>query len=165
MARTCTICAHSQRAEIELSVTNGTAYRTIAKQYAVGYVSVQRHIAEHIKQAAKQLQSDRDEAKTLDVLAQLHELNVRTWRIYRASLGNAKTYGLALQAGDRIKQQIELSAKLSGDLDERPIIDIWATPEWLQMQNTIMMVLKDEPAIRVRLADALEQLEESKDGV
>src|SRR5438128_1089922 len=116
MSRACTICTHPKRAEIELSVTNGTALRTIAKQHDVGYVSIQRHMSEHIsKQAAKQ-QAMREEAETIDVLARLVDLHKGTWAIWEACKRNKKTYGLALSASDRITKQLELYAKLRGDL-------------------------------------------------
>ncbi len=155
MPRTCTICIHPKRAEIELSVTNGAAFRTIAKQHDIGYVSIQRHMAEHIKQAAKEQQAKRNEAKALDVLAQLRAINATTLRILHETQANPKTYGLALQAIDRVQKQIELQAKLLGDLDTN--INIALSPEWLVLQAHILKALSSYPEARLAVAEALDR--------
>lgn len=43
MPRTCTVCQHTQRDEIEAETTNGKPYRTIANRYSVGASSILRH--------------------------------------------------------------------------------------------------------------------------
>jgi len=155
MARACTICSHAQRAEIELSVANGAPNRRIAAQYGMSETSVRRHMAEHIsKQAAKQ-QARLDEAKTLDVLAQLRAINATTLRILQATQANPKMYGLALQAIDRVQKQIELQAKLLGDLSEGPQIDIHLDPQWVNMRELIFRALEAFPDARVVVAQAL----------
>lgn len=155
MARACTICTNPKRSEIELSVANGVSNRRIASQYGMSETSVRRHMAEHIKQAAKEQQAKLDEAKTLDVLKQLQAINATTLRILQAAQANPKTYGLALQAIDRVQKQIELQAKLLGDLNEGTQVDIHLDPQWVNMRELIFRALEAFPEARRALAQVL----------
>ncbi len=160
--RTCTICSHAKRAEIELSVANDVSNRRIATQYGLSEASVRRHMAEHIKQAAREQQAARDEAKTLDVLAQLREINATTLEILQESRAE-KRNGMALFAIDRVIKQLELQAKLIGDLDERPQVNITVTQEWQGIRNTIVQALLPFPDARIAVASALVGLEVNRD--
>ncbi len=48
MARTCTICRHPARVEIDKALIDGTANRRIAAQHAVAETSLRRHKADHL---------------------------------------------------------------------------------------------------------------------
>jgi hypothetical protein len=51
-----------------------------------------------------------------------------------------------LRAIDRITRQIELQAKLLGQLEEsRTQINILASPEWIALRSTLIEVLHDYP--------------------
>ncbi len=117
MPRTCTICTHPERAQIEAAIAAGTSYRVISRQFSVGHDSVQRHAADHIQEAIKQTQAAKEEAHGLDVVKQLHVINGITLAILQEARKD-KMYALALSAIDRVQKQIELQAKLLGDIDK-----------------------------------------------
>jgi len=112
-------------------------------------------MAEHIKQAAKELGAARDEAKTLDVLKQLQAINAVTLKILNACQANPQKYALALAAIDRVQKQIELQAKLLGDLDEGAHINIHQDPQWVNMRELIFYALEPWPEARQAVARAL----------
>jgi len=51
---------------------------------------------------------------------------------------------------------IELLAKLLGELDERPVINLVAAPEWIQIRTAILVALQPYPEARVTVAEALD---------
>ncbi len=116
MSRVCTICTHTHRAQIEAAIASGESYRDIALQFSVGHMSVARHADGHIEQAVKESQQAREEAQALDVVKQLKAINAVTLAILNSARTNKKTHGLALSAVDRVQKQLELQARLLGDV-------------------------------------------------
>jgi hypothetical protein len=160
MTRTCTICVHPERAKIEAALVSGTAYRVIASQFGVGNNAIQRHAADHVKQQIAEHQEARDAAQALDVVKQLKAINGVTLAI----LNTARAAGepeLALKAIDRVQKQIELQAKLLGDLDERPQINILVSTEWLTVRSALMRALAPYAEARLAVAAALMTVEGS----
>ncbi len=96
----------------------------------------------------------REEARALDVVQQLKTINGAALTVLR----DARTAGdgdLALKAIDRILRQIELQAKLLGDLDERPVITVLLSPEWLELRGQLVAALAPFPEARVAVAAVL----------
>ena len=48
MPRTCTVCRHAQRHEIEADLQAGSPYRDVARQYSISKDAVSRHRASHV---------------------------------------------------------------------------------------------------------------------
>lgn len=158
MARLCTICFHPERAAIESAIVTGESYRHIASQYNVGYKSVERHIAEHIRNSVEQSQVAVEEARGLDVVKQLKDIN----EISRAILKEArddKDNDTALKAIDRISKQLELQAKLLGDID-RPVA-VYLSSEWLDIRKALVRALSPFPDARIAVASVLAQMEDA----
>jgi hypothetical protein len=63
----------------------------------------------------------------------------------------------ALKAMDRIRRQIELQAKLLGELDERPQINVLLAPEWLTVRAALLEALG--PCGEAPVAQHLRELE------
>jgi transposase len=160
--RTCTICHHPERAAIEAALVAGTSYRHIASQFSVGYKSIERHATDHVKQAIKQSQTAKEEAQALDVIRQLKTINSVTLHVLE-EVRKAKEHMTTLYAVDRVMKQLELQAKLLGDLDDRPQVNITLTPEWQAIRAAIVQALAPYPAARVAVASALVHLEGTRD--
>ena len=164
MPQTCTICRHPARDKIDEAFAAGTPYRSIAKQYGCSEPAMYRHTAEHIAQAIKQAKVAQDETRAFDVVKQLREINDVARAIMHASL-EAKKNGTALFAIDRIQKQLELQAKLLGDLNEAPQVNVYITPEWREIRATIVHALVPFPSARIAVASALSQLEAGRAGL
>ncbi|HLZ64402.1 MAG TPA: hypothetical protein VKR06_46320 [Ktedonosporobacter sp.] len=159
MPRTCTICSHPERSAIEEAVVAGTSFRIIASRFSVGAASVQRHVADHVANSIKQSQTAKEEAQGLDVVKQLKFINTVTLDILAESRsGKEKKNGMALFAIDRVIKQLELQAKLLGDIDT-PQVNIMISPEWQTIRGTIIHALTPYPDARVAVAGALATLE------
>jgi len=154
MTRTCTICAHAQRHAIEKLIVGGTPNRRIAAQFNVAETSLRRHAAMHLPVSLVQAQEATETAQALDVLQQLRFINGAALSVLR----DARTAGegeLVLKAIDRVMKQVELQAKLLGDLDDRPQVNIVLSPEWAQLRGRIVRALAPYPEVAVALGEVL----------
>jgi hypothetical protein len=152
------ICTYPERAKIESALVSGTPYRVIASQFGVGNNSVQRHADEHVKAEIAEHKEVRDEAQALDVVKQLRTINhyALTVMSEARSSGNPE---LLLKAIDRVQRQIELQAKLLGDLDERPQINILVSSDWLTIRAVLMAALLPYAEARLAVSAALTTVE------
>lgn len=155
MPRVCTICQHPQRAAIDHALVAGEALRDIAGRFGVSKSALERHKAEHLPDTLVRAQEAAEEAAALDVLQQLRAINQAALAVLRDARA-AKDGDLALKAVDRILRQIELQAKLLGDLDERPVVNVLVTPEWVALRGRLLTALAPYPEARAALGDALQ---------
>jgi hypothetical protein len=162
MPRTCTICTHPQRPAIEAACIASTPYRHIASQYGVSYKAVERHKDAHIPAAISHAQEAREEAQALDVVRQLKAINAAAVAIL-AETRRTREHDIALRAIDRIQRQLELQAKLLGDLDERPQFSIMLSSEWLSVRAAILTALVPHQQARQDVVTALLALEAGSD--
>jgi len=154
MPRVCTVCAHPERAIIDAALVAGTPNRRIATQHGLSEAAVRRHAAEHLPASLVTAAGEEATRQALDVLAQLKQINASSVAIL-AEARRAKDGDLALKAVDRIHKQIELQAKLLGDLDERPVVNVLVTPEWQQLRGQLVAALQPFPEARVAVAAVL----------
>jgi len=92
------------------------------------------------------------------VLGQLRAINSAALVVLR----DARTAGdgrLVLLAIDRIHRQLELQAKLLGELDDRPTINLLMAPEWILVRSTVLSALQPYPDATVAVSAALLSLE------
>jgi hypothetical protein len=66
---------------------------------------------------------------------------------------------LVLKTAARLQPQIELLAKLIGELDERPQVNILVSPEWIAVRAALLEALTPHPEARAAVAGCLLQLE------
>jgi hypothetical protein len=124
--RTCTICRHNGRDEIDQSLIAGEAYRNISRRTGTSVTALFRHKKDHLpatlavcKQAAQEIQ-----ATTL--YSRLRLVHHQTATILQEALAS-RSPNLALAAIARLEKQIELEAKLIGELDESVKVAVGVT--------------------------------------
>jgi len=159
MSQTCTVCRHPKVAEINQALVAGEPPRGLVPRYApLTKSSIERHKAEHLPQVLVKAKEAEEVRQALNVVEQLKAINSATLSVLR----EARTMGshvLQLQAVDRVLKQIELQAKLLGDLDERPQINILISPQWVTVRAVLMDALQPYPTARAEVAQRLLQLE------
>ncbi|MCG0276725.1 MAG: hypothetical protein L5655_11355, partial [Thermosediminibacteraceae bacterium] len=77
-------------------------------------------------------------------------------------LEKAEQAGKLKTALDGIKEArecLELLAKLQGELAQEGTINITISPEWLEIRTIILKALEPYPEARIRLAQALKEVE------
>lgn len=158
MPRTCTICSHADRAAIDRALAAGTSLATIATVHHVIDESLRRHRDAHLPKAVAKAQEVEDVRQALDVVKQLKAVNGTTLHVLKEARDQGDP-GLALKAIDRIHRQIELQARLLGELDERPVTNILVAPEWLGVRSALLGALAPYPEAAMAVATALARLE------
>lgn len=157
--RTCTVCTHTEREAIDRALVAGEAVRVVASRYVpLSKTAVQRHKDEHLPKAMVQAQEAQEVAHADSLLDQVQSIQGRTLAILTAA-ETSKDGRLALGAIREARSNLELLAKLTGDLNDRPQISLVISPEWVQVRTTILTVLSPYPEARVAVAGALASLD------
>jgi DNA-binding transcriptional MocR family regulator len=159
VTRTCTICNHPERAAIESDIVTGVSNRSIALQYGMSHMSVQRHATEHIARAiaeVKQEQAIQSGSAALDRMSRgeaiIDEMIKEYWSVEK---GEVKVPDLTLKALAELRRQVELRAKLEGELDEHTIT-ITSIPEWRELRALLLDALSMHPQAKMAVMRALE---------
>jgi len=110
---------------------------------------------DHVKKAvAEAISQDQELADGLNVTSQLIEIN----RESRAILSEARAKGdnyLALGAIARVEKQLELQAKLLGDIATGINIQIIQSPQFVEFKTLILGVLDSYPEVKAQVVHSL----------
>lgn len=166
MPRVCSICTHPQRVAIDRALTEMSgSNRRIASQYDVSERAIRDHKANHLKVRmlkAVERREDADIRTAIDVVGQLRAINGAALSVLK-SARDANDGDLALKAIDRIQRQIELQAKLIGELQQEGTTNIIVNnPEWVQVRTALMVALQPFPGAAQAVAGTLVSLEGGK---
>ena len=161
MPRVCTVCQHVERAAIDEALVRGVAYRVIARQFDLGKDALGRHHAEHLPALLLKGQAAAEMSQADRLLADVRGLRETAYRLLLAAeaAGDLKT---ALLGVREARGCLELLAKLSGELDERPQLNLVITPEWHRVRAALLAALGPYPEARAAVATRLMALESSR---
>ncbi|NJL26521.1 MAG: hypothetical protein HC897_00935 [Thermoanaerobaculia bacterium] len=90
----------------------------------------------------------------IDVLAQLRAINGVCLEVLNKARA-AENHSMLLRAVDRIAKQIELQARLLGDLQDGQTVNVAILPEWHGIRQRILDALRPFPEARFAVAQAL----------
>lgn len=127
MPRTCSVCTHEQRSEIDTALLEGEPYRHIAARFGTSTAALQRH-KEHLPRFIVKAHEAGEVAQANNLLGQVKDLQKRALGILDRAEG-AGDLRTAVSAIREARATVELLAKLSGELDERPVITLVSAPE------------------------------------
>jgi len=116
---------------------------------------VLRHQKGHLPTLMVRAHDARQVTQADDLLAQARGLQAKAWALLEKAEadGDFKT---ALLGVREARGCLELLARLLGELDERPVINLVAAPEWIQIRTAILVALAPYPEARVAVAGALD---------
>lgn len=148
MARTCTICIHPSKEDIDKALLAGQPYRRVAKQYEASESSVYRHQQDHLPAAMVKAVEAAEVAHGGTLLEQLNGLQVKALGILTKAeqAGDLRT---ALMAVREVRGTLELVGKVTGELVNRH--EVSGTMGHLIMPDKSLEELED----RKRRLDAL----------
>ena len=118
MSRKCSICNHDRRQEIEHALLRGESDRAIAQRFTVTRGAVASHL-KHVSAALTQARKLREIEHGKSILIQLRELNLQAEQL-KARADRAGDYRTALAALREKTRLVELEARLTGELNEKP---------------------------------------------
>ena len=153
MPRTCTICTHESRADIDAALVAETPYRHIAARYGTSTGALQRH-REHLPNQLVKAREAEEVTQADTLLEQVRSLQTRALSILdRADkAGDLRT---ALGAIREARSNLELLAKLLGELQQEGTVNVTLTPEWLGLRAVVIAALTPYPEAAQAVSKAL----------
>lgn len=142
--RPCTVCQHAEAHPINIAIVQGESNRSVARSYGFSEQAVRRHRRQHLPELLVKAKEAVDVHQALDVVQQLKAINGASLSILKEAR-DARESGMALRAVDRVHRQIELQARLLGDIKEGPAVDIHLHPEYLKLEAVIISTLENYP--------------------
>jgi hypothetical protein len=132
-------------------------YRTIGARYALSRSAIDRHLTSHVSQALRQLAAAESmvlpgaAAIATPVLPEMRKLNARALRILAEAEGSQDQI-TALAAIRECRRNLELIAKLTGELDPRAAGEASGGPLTVVIQyvdKQQMVTAQEMPSARV----------------
>lgn len=171
--RSCHVCDHPRRPEVELRLANGTPVRTISRSYTLSKDTLYRHRRNHMPAALlQQLQvTGKDYPTDLATLKRtesegllqnlVHE-RARQQRI--ADKAEAiDDFANATRASEASRKTSELIAKLLGDLKVGNVTqNILIAPEFHAFRTAVIQSLRQFPDAKRAVLASLQRLEKEE---
>jgi hypothetical protein len=158
--RECTVCAHPDREAIDRALVGDSSNLSVSSLFGVSESAVRRHKAKHLPAKLVMAQAAEEVAQADDLLAQVRDLQARTLAILQAA-ESTRQHRTALSAIREARSNLELLAKLLGELDEQPTVNIALVehPDYRRLEDNLTRALEPYPAARYAVADALKEIE------
>jgi hypothetical protein len=156
--RRCSICQHNRLERINRALVEGIGFPALVAKYRVSKDALSRHKANHLPATLVKAQEAQEVANADDLLEEVRSLQARALTI----LGRAEGVGdlrTALGAIREARSNLELLAKLVGELDERPQVNVVLIDA--QVRAAIIRALAPYGEARLAVANALEPFEEA----
>lgn len=163
MPRTCTICSHPERDAIDAALLAGEACTQIAARYStneqkIGRMALQRHKADHIPAAMAEAHGAAAVASADTLLDQVRDLQRKTLKLL-AQAERAGDLRTAVSAIGQARGNLELLAKLLGELQAQPTINLLLAPEWVTVRGVLLVALAPYPEARAAVAAELARID------
>jgi len=155
MPRSCTVCEHPDKEAIDRALVGDSSNLSVSSLFAVSEQALRRHKANHLPAKLVMAQAAEEVAQADNLLSQVRDLQGRAYGILDKAEG-AGDLRTALGAIREARGNLELLAKLLGQLDERPVVNLNVSPEWLELRAVIVGALEPHPDARGAVLRALE---------
>jgi hypothetical protein len=154
----CTVCGHPERAEIDRLMVTEPSNLAVGDRFGLSKDAVRRHRRDHLSPALKAVLVRREQAGARSGTDWLAGLMVRAEKILDTN-EQAGHSAMSLAAIKELRGLVELWARLTGELDERPQVNVGiqlsTNPEWLRAAAVIEAALAPYPEAARAVAAAL----------
>jgi hypothetical protein len=165
----CAVCSDPKQAEIDQALVLRRPLRKLAEQYGIAKSSLEAHKKAHLSPALKAVQVKRRERGATTAIDRLEQLVQRLERYIAHAEGGPATkteparlpnLTLALTAIRELRATIELLAKVTGELDERPttVVNIAGSREWIEIRAIVVKALVPFPEAMRAVAHHLKKV-------
>jgi hypothetical protein len=156
MPRRCTVCAHEEGEAINKALSDPSrAISKIAAEYRVSEDALSRHKANHLMPEIRDKLASDPELRDMDILAEMKSLYQRM-KGYLEAVETTENWQAIKAFHSEARHDLELLAKLLGELDERPVVNLNVSPEWIELRAVIVDALEPHPAAHGAVVKALE---------
>jgi len=165
VGRTCTICSHENRYDIDsILVDRAKPYRYIALQYGVSKDAISRHVnSRHISELLA-LAADAEQAARADTLLDRVEALQSRIEAFLGRVEGTDNYSATLGAFREMRANLDLIGEVTKELDRTPTLNLELNPEWLRVEAVIVGTLERFPAAKEAVVGALLALPDGEDG-
>ncbi len=156
MPRRCSVCTHPDRENIDEALVGATAISAISAKYRdISEDALGRHKANHLPAKLIMAEKAKEVAQADSLLDQVRDLQGRALAILdQAEMsGDLRT---ALGAIREARGNLELLAKLLGEISDAPQVNLNVSPEWLQIRAVIVTALDSHPEAKNSVLSALD---------
>ena len=175
MGRRCTVCDHPSRVDIDRELAAGVSFRKTAERFDITFSAARRHLRHHLapqlSQALQEVRAGRaaelvpereaqraqEIGQALDIVQQLRAINAACLEVLTKARAS-ENHSTLLGAVDRIHRQIELQARLLGELQEGQTVNVLVAPEWHEVRLVVVNALRPYPEARAAVTEALAKL-------
>jgi hypothetical protein len=157
MPRVCTVCAHDERHSINVALVQREPYRAIARRYGLGRDALARHAREHLPKLLVKSSRAVEAARADDLLGSIGSMVGRL----EAFLDRAEADedGPEFRANAAVwRKQIELLAKIAGELQQEGQTNIYLNPQWVRLVARLVSALEPYPDARDAVLTAIEEV-------
>jgi len=160
MTRICTICDDPKHDEIDRRCRLEKDIAKIAKEFSLSYPALYRHISanHHIREVTT-IPTTAELATSEEILKEIkeHHTEAKGLLLAAKNSGDLKT---ALLGIDKALKCLELMAKIQGQINEQPqlnvnLTNIYNSPEWSKVGEALADALADYPELRRSVAGRL----------
>jgi len=157
----CKVCNHPDREEFERKIASKElSMSKIAVEIGCNKSSISRHMRHCFpKKVATWVTPEATKEETLNVVNELVRSHKNLLELYEEAraIGNIDA---AIRALGEERRHLELVAKLTGQLNESPQINLLMNPEFMKLKQIIVKQLAPFPEARLALSDALDTIAE-----
>lgn len=158
MAPPCRTCGHEDREEIDAALAAGqSSIRELAERYGIDRDALSRHKSAHLSAALKRVVARRETAGARKALDRLEDLYDRAESLLATAEEKGSTRDGVAAIG-QLRGIVETLAKITGELDERPqvqVLNVAANPGWVELRGRVLSALGPFPEAAQAVAAAL----------
>ena len=157
MPQRCSVCIHKKRQQIDRALLAHETLRYVAERFALSVWALHRH-KRHLSATLMKAEEAREAAQADSLLEQLQNLQTRALAILETAeaSGDLRT---ALGAIREARGNLELLAKLLGELKEGTTVNVLVSPAWVSLRTVILQTLEPYPEARLKIAQALGEVD------
>lgn len=155
MPRRCSVCTHEKRDSVDKAlVDHRLSYRQLASNYGLSLSAMYRHARNHIPEILTKAHNIKEVAHADVLRDRIERLVSQSEQLLEH--GRSKERGVDWAAGLReLRKSYELLARVSGELDERPQINLIATEQWIEIRTRLIAVLGAYPEAKRKVIEVL----------
>lgn len=157
MGQVCRCCSSPHKAAIDEALVAGRSGEDISRSFQVSEASVQRHRVSHLSPALIAIKQRREERHGIKLVDRLESVVAKVENLIEIAEAD-KQPAMMLAAAKEFRSGVELIARLTGELDERPqvVVNLASSPELAQIISLLMSALAPYPDARIAAANVLD---------
>jgi hypothetical protein len=121
-------------------------------------MALQRHKEEHLTEAMTKAKDAKEAAHGVELLQQVRRLESKAISLLLAA-EKSGDFRTALSGVREARGCLELLAKLMGQINDGPTINVVVSPQWLNIRAVVVQALAPYPDARATVAAALVKME------